>query len=330
MAGSRDPIQHRADESTDLYDISEWESRSLLDRISVLIYTTLLVSARAVVIFTAALIFAAEIALGALGLLNSPIVGLFVVFSALPALGLAWYVRHADATTPEPLELLVKTFLLGVFFATFAGILNSALGAPLGITGPDQDVVSVASLTLFFFVVVGPVEETVKLLAVRLGAYRSERFNAVVDGAVYGAFAGLGFATIENALYITRAIPTLPNAAQLIGIGGSVATVRALAGPGHVIYSAFAGYYLGLAKFNPGDRGPIVIKGLLIASLIHAVYNTSVSFLVPGIAAVTPIGTGLAFLGFVLLYDGLFGYLLWRKISRYSRAYRNVTATSAD
>jgi RsiW-degrading membrane proteinase PrsW (M82 family) len=186
---------------------------------------------------------------------------------------------------------------------------------------------------LFFFVVVGPVEETVKLLAVRLLAYRSDRFNAVIDGAVYGAMAGLGFATIENSLYIAQQVDMtqVDLGLQLFATGGDITATRALAGPGHVIYSAFAGYYLGLAKFNREHAGPIVIKGLIIAALIHAVYNT-----IAGPASVllftfTPIDSQLlAFLVFVIAYDGLFGGLLLRKIRRYSRAYRSARDGDGD
>ncbi|MFB6192264.1 MAG: PrsW family intramembrane metalloprotease, partial [Haloarculaceae archaeon] len=198
-----------------------------------------------------------------------------------------------------------------------------------------------------------PVEETVKLLAVRLLPYRDSSFDAVLDGAVYGAAAGLGFATIENALYITRnlgggggggegavaalgavGLATVPGLAvglerligNIIGAGGGITAVRALAGPGHVIYSAFAGYYLGLAKFNPDRAGPIAVKGLLVAAFIHATYNTLVS-VVPGIvlAFVPGVSQLVVFFGFVVVYDGVFGLLLVRKIARYRRAYTAVT-----
>ena len=44
-----------------------------------------------------------------------------------------------------------------------------------------------------------------------------------------------------------------------------------------VIYSAFAGYYLGLARFNRRYAGPVVLKGLAIAVSLHALYNVLVS-----------------------------------------------------
>jgi RsiW-degrading membrane proteinase PrsW (M82 family) len=166
----------------------------------------------------------------------------------------------------------------------------------------------------------------VKLLAVRLYAFRHDSFNTVVDGAVYGAMAGLGFAFIENSLYIAQNVDamSLDFGLALFGAGGGITAVRALAGPGHVIYSAFAGYYLGLAKFNPENAGPIIVKGLVIASVIHALYNTIASPAAGVIATFTPLGPFLAFLAFVIVYDGAFAGLLVAKIRRYRRAYREA------
>jgi RsiW-degrading membrane proteinase PrsW (M82 family) len=170
----------------------------------------------------------------------------------------------------------------------------------------------------------------VKLLAVRLYAYRSPAFDAVIDGAVYGAVAGLGFATIENAVYISGQTQGIGDPLNLVATGGAITAVRALAGPGHVIYSAFAGYYLGLARFNPDRAGPIVVKGLLIAALIHALYNTLSSVAPQLIAGYFGIPWFLGFLGFVLVYDGLFGLILLRKIERYRRAYRDAHDNGPD
>jgi len=323
MTAERDPVQEETDGSTDLYDIATWEARSRLDGVSVFIYNAVRTIVRWVVILLALAILLAQLALGGLGaaLADLPI-AIFILLSIVPALLLAAYVRYADVTTAEPLSLLVGTFALGVLFAGFAGVLNS-LFQPLFGTIP------LIGTVLFFYLVVGPVEETIKLLAVRLYPYRDGRFDAVIDGAVYGAVAGLGFATIENAIYIAGQVndPTLAN---VLTAGGGIAPLRALAGPGHVIYSAIAGYYLGLAKFNPDRAGPIVVKGLLIATLIHATYNT-LSAVVPGLISLFVPGLPriFAFLGFVLVYDTVFGLYLYRKLVRYREAYRGANVGRA-
>jgi len=311
-----DPVEASADASADLYDVATWEERTSFDGLAVAIYRLLAGSARWGTILLA---FALLLAIGGLTAVSELPIGVLTVLSALPALALAAYVYRSDITTSEPLGLLVATFLLGVLTANFAAVLNSIAQPyfrPLGFVGT----------VAFFLLIVAPVEETVKLLAVRLYAYSHDSFDSVLDGTVYGAMAGLGFAFIENALYISRGVggTELDLGVGLIGAGGGIAFTRALAGPGHVIYSAFAGYYLGLAKFNPEHRGPIVVKGLLIAALIHAAYNSTVgvgSALLNAAVGLPPLAASLVY---ILLFDGVFALLLLRKIGAYRTAYRTA------
>jgi RsiW-degrading membrane proteinase PrsW (M82 family) len=326
----RDPVEARADDGVDLYDVSTWEPRSRLDRFSVRLYNGSLTIGRAVFILIALLIIGIQVILGGIGALLSTQPGAIglVVLSVVPALALFGYVYRIDVTNSEPLELIVGTFILGVLFAGFAAIINSALGGLQGIP--------IIGLFLFFYLVVAPVEETVKWLAIRLLPYRSTSFSAVVDGAVYGAAAGLGFATIENALYISRGITMSgqvvgqAGVGELIGAGAGITALRALAGPGHVIYSAFAGYYLGLAKFNPDRSGPIIMKGLVIAAVIHGTYNSLVNIIPELVHSLFGIAPVIAFFGFVIVFDSLFGYILYRKLKRYAAAYHASRSDEID
>jgi RsiW-degrading membrane proteinase PrsW (M82 family) len=317
MVDGHDPVQARDDGTRDLYDVTAWEVRSPLDGIAVTLYRVLRATARLLLVLASVAILIWLLVRTDLTRITNPIVGGFTLLSILPALALVAYVWRSDVTSAEPISLLAATFALGTLFAGFAALVNGALGGVF-------ELVPVVGTIWFFYLVVGPVEETVKWLAVRIYAFRSSRFDAVIDGAVYGAVAGLGFATIENALYITDAVGT-PVIANVLGAGGGVTPLRAIAGPGHVIYSAFAGYYLGLAKFNRDRAGPIVIKGLLIATLIHATYNT-LTFVPSIAAAVLDVPNFVALLGFVVLYDGFFGYFLYRKLARYRATYRALYA----
>ena len=316
MPHEDDPVKAAFEGNEDLYDVATWEVRTALDRFAVATWQGLKRAGRQTLIATAVVLFLGELAFTGLLVWDQPVLGVLAVFSVLPALALAGYFWLGDPTMREPGSTLALTFVLGVVLASIAAVVNTVLFsavaevAPLALAGTIVPVV-------LFFLVVGPVEETVKWLAVRLHAYRTDEFDAVVDGVVYGAVAGLGFATIENVLYITQGFLLPPTADLPGGIAGAVeiATSRAFVGPGHVIYSAWAGYYLGLAKFNAGQRGPIVVKGLLIAAVIHATYNAAVTVL--------PL-SGAGFLAFVFLYDGLLIAALYRKLARYRRYYRRI------
>ncbi|MFC4988214.1 PrsW family intramembrane metalloprotease [Saliphagus infecundisoli] len=323
MSPLRDPIERSAGEGVDLYDVSTWEPRTLVDRLAVRLYRAISYGFRGIVLAVAALITLSLLVSPALLVVEEPFLGAFFALSAVPALALAAYIWYADVTTSEPLSLLVGTFVLTILFATFAALGNAAGGAVL-------QSIPVVGMVLFFYLIVGPLEEAVKLLAVRVLAFRSDSFDAVIDGAVYGAVAGLGFAAIENAIYISGVVAEVEGSAGLLAAATGITTVRALVGPGHVIYSAIAGYYLGLAKFNPENAGPLVVKGLLVAAVIHATYNSTAQVAPDLIAGATGIGPGLAFVGYVVAFDAAAGYYLYRKITRYRRRYRQYRVGEGD
>ena len=309
-----DPVEEGAADGRDLYDIATWEPRTVLDRTAVRLHSALAGGARLSVVLLAAFVFLLQIG-GVVWLASqNPTVGAVALLSAIPALVLVAFVWRQDVVEKEPLDTLAVTFVLSVLFASFAATANTFLQETFRM-------IPLVGMGLFYFLVVAPVEETVKWLAVRLHGYRRPEFEAVVDGAVYGAVAGLGFATIENTLYVVQGFLRAQEAGATQAVGAAIgtATSRALAGPGHVIYSAWAGYYLGLAKFNREYRGPIVVKGLLIAVVLHGAYNTTVTY-VP--ALFSP--PNWWYLLFVVAFDGTFFYLLYRKLGRYRDNYAAV------
>jgi len=384
MPGSRDPVERAADDRTDLYDISTWEPRSSLDRLSSRLYGLVAKSVLWLPVLVSTLLLYLEFRSGFDDTLSDPSVQALVILSVVPAFFIAGFVWYSDITDNEPIGLLLATFGLTFVLGPLAGVFNllvpivvlaliggiflvltgtdptpdpvegnvlesglSAVGdgvdAYLAATDPAAAVVGTplqggalgAGLLivllvqgLYYFLVVGPVEESIKQLAVRVYAYRSRSFDAVIDGAVFGAVAGLGFATVENALYITRALETVGASTELFGGGGlGITTIRGLAGPGHVIYSAIAGYYLGLAKFNSENAGPIVIKGIVIASVFHGGYNFLVGLIPTTLTNVTGLPTEVSIVGFILVYDGAMAYFLYRKIRDYREAYHTVGAS---
>ena len=252
---------------------------------------------------------------------TNPLILGFVGLSVIPAVSLVVYIQRTDVTSPDPLGLLVAVYLLGLVLANLAAISNAAVTSAGLITAAGEQITRPVAVSLFFLVVVAPVEEVIKLLAGGLYTYRSEAFDAVAAGAVYGAVAGLGFATIENAIFITEQVIGASSPASALSDGSSITVGRAFAGPGHVIWSGIAGYYLGLARFNGRFGTMLVCKGLLIAVLLHGVYNISVSFLVAPVASMTAFSTISIFIMFAVVYHGLcFGFLLY-KLLRYRDAH---------
>ena len=314
-----DPVKSRFAAEYDLYDVATWEVRSSLDRLAVSVAGWLRTARSRLLVSTALVLFLGQVLVAGLLVFDQPVLGILAALSVVPALFVALTLWYWDPTTREPFELVAVTFLLSMLFASFAAAANSLLQPRFAVLGP-------AGVVLFYFLVVGPIEETVKWLAIRVRAYQNEAFRTVVDGVVYGAVAGLGFAAIENFIYVVGAsTETLPSG----GAGGVeyaalAAATRAFVGPGHIVFSAWAGFYLGLAKFNPDNWAPIVVKGLLIAAFIHGLYNSMVGILPLGAFGAVGIPPELAFIAIVLGYHSFWFGLLYRKVRQYQALYDEI------
>ena len=319
-----EPLTHAADESMDLHGITTWEPRSVFDRL-LASYTWPLM--RAAVVLLALLIFGLVLVLIAVQIVLAPqALWAFALFplSVVPALLIGGYVWYTDVSR-EPVLLLLATFLLGVVLAAFPVVTNTLVAI---LIAPAQEIPVLGFFVeaAYFFFVVAPVEEAVKIGAVFAYVYWKDEFDTVIDGAVYGAMAGLGFATIENFSYIVQVLAQTEGIADLVVGAGVITGLRGIVGPGHVIWTALAGYYLGLAKFNREYALPLAIKGLLIATILHAVYNTTTT----GIGrAGEALGLGglalIATIGFILVYHGTVFAYLFVKLRRYRLAYAEAS-----
>ena len=182
--------------------------------------------------------------------------GPLLLLAIAPAVFWLWYFYHKDRYEPEPLSWILMVYILGI-----------------AVTIPAALVEGIFALFLADFlitVLIAPiVEETGKYLVVRRTVYESVEFDEPVDGIVYAAAAGLGFATLENIIYVFSALETSIEFAIQTGL------VRALISvPGHVLFSAMWGYALGRARFMPGPGRPaVILGGLVLAITMHALFN---------------------------------------------------------
>jgi RsiW-degrading membrane proteinase PrsW (M82 family) len=183
-------------------------------------------------------------------------VALFVIAVA-PGLFIMWYIHHKDKYEPEPKGLIIATFFIGVGAAVPASLVEILFEWGLGI--PTEGNIPAAFINAFL--VVAPAEEIAKYLSVRVKAYRSPAFNEVMDGIVYSVAAALGFATIENILYVYQ-------------LGFAVGILRAVCSvPMHALCGAIIGYYLGMNKMNAGSKRHFILAGLAIAIVFHGAYD---------------------------------------------------------
>jgi protease PrsW len=212
-----------------------------------------------------------------------------LVVSVAPALAFLVLILALDRREPEPAALILCTIGLGAASAVPAAIVEAVLaGLPL------FSLPGLAGAAATAFVQVAPVEEAGKLAAVLLYAWRKPAFNEENDGIVYTGAAAIGFAVLENVLYVAR-----------LGFGAGV--LRAFTAiPSHVLTAVIMGLSVGRARFAPSRdaRRYLVLRGFALAWLIHGLYDT---FAMSGTALallLLPLLAGLAAFGVIALRTG--------------------------
>jgi len=182
-----------------------------------------------------------------------------LVIAVTPAIALGLAAYFTDRFDKEPALLLLKIFLFGalsvlpaiiverilMYFNFFGGLLASAFTA---------------------FIVAGLTEEFFKRAVVLRIVYKNNAFNEKLDGIIYAVFAALGFATIENVMYVLGGF----SANHYVGISRGIFSV-----PTHALLAITMGYYLSLAKFsyNKNLEHAYLRKALIIPAILHGFFD---------------------------------------------------------
>lgn len=188
----------------------------------------------------------------------------YIIFAFLPPiLWLLFYLREDQH--PEPKRLILLAFVGGMASAVLAVVVELALIGRQGLISLDQNILQNA---LIIFLVIGLAEEYLKYLAVKFCILQRRDFDEPVDAMIYMMTAALGFAALENALFI------FPLLHQNIFTGLEVTANRFLgANLLHALSSGIVGFFLARAWFLPRRRH-FVALGIVIATLLHALFNS--------------------------------------------------------
>lgn len=175
--------------------------------------------------------------------------------SLAPILIIAFYIYSRDKYEKEPLSFLLKALLAGVIIVLPVVLIERILS----ILSEGLEGLSYAAYTAF--IVAALTEEGMKFLAFYFFFWRNKNFNERFDGIVYAVYIALGFAGIENILYVFTG-------------GYSVGVIRALtAVPAHALFGIVMGYYFGMAKFNPHRSKFYLVIAFFMPYVFHGLYN---------------------------------------------------------
>ncbi|MBE6037682.1 MAG: PrsW family intramembrane metalloprotease [Anaerofustis stercorihominis] len=174
-----------------------------------------------------------------------------LLIAVLPTFILLMVIKQHDMNEKEPTGLLVKLFIMGMLSVIPAIILESMVYLPT---------YTYFQVFMYAFIGVALIEEGVKLFMAKIALKRATSFDEVYDGIIYCVYVSLGFATVENVMYVLQ-------------FGTSTGIVRAVtAVPAHAVFAISMGYFMGLVKSGRG--GPVGRFLIWFApTLLHAVYD---------------------------------------------------------
>lgn len=181
---------------------------------------------------------------------------IILALAILPVIVLAWYIYKKDKYEKEPFRMLLLAFFLGILAIPMDLLVVFIINAIM----PGG--------TVFFtaFFNAGIPEEFCKWALFMLVIWRNRNFDEFFDGIVYACFIGLGFACIENIMYVSGS--------ETFGAALATGVMRALLSvPGHFLFAVIMGYFLGLAKFRPEQRQKYLILSYICPMLAHGLFD---------------------------------------------------------
>jgi len=183
-----------------------------------------------------------------------------ILVAALLPVALLWtYARRMDPV-PEPRQWLWRAFIYGAAISLPVSFVELFISATL--FGQGEATTLFGTTVEAFFVAALP-EESFKLLALWLILRRNPFYDENYDGIVYAVSVSLGFAAVENVMYLFGNADAWP----------TIALMRALlAVPGHYAFGVMMGYYYSLYHF--GQRTPRNRALVLLAPVMaHGCYD---------------------------------------------------------
>ena len=198
------------------------------------------------------------LALAAAIIVGSTLVHPPAALGALPALAWMRYAKGKDAGRPEPAGALRRMALAGAAATVPVAVAEVTVGR----INPSET--TVAGAFFAAFVVAGLIEEGAKALCLRVVVWNRPEFDERLDAMVYAAWAGLGFALVENVLYLAGT--------ETSGDYAGMFVARALLSvPLHASAAAIMGYYAARRRFD--NAGPGIGGGLALAVLLHGTFD---------------------------------------------------------
>jgi len=173
-----------------------------------------------------------------------------------------WLIDRLDAKRPEPASTRRLVAFAGMLSVIPALVIEILVANTVGESVPPM--LTYQGSSFHAYVVAAMIEEACKILVVYWVVWRRPEFDERMDGIVYASRAGLGFALVENVLYLLHQ--------QSVGGEIQLWIMRAvLAVPGHAMWTGMIGAMAARRRFD--GKGLGLVGGYLLAVAFHGTYD---------------------------------------------------------
>jgi len=200
----------------------------------------------------------------------------------LPSLAWLTFFLAEDRRRPEPKKLIFLAFAAGALSTLLVLQIQLLLQKTVNVWNGNMG----GPVMIFFL---AAVEEMIKFAVVYWVVRKRREFDEPIDPMIYMVVAALGFAAVENIASVIRSV----NGLELIVLRFIGATLL------HGLSSGIIGYWWAKGLMQKGGPWPKIISGLLLATLVHAVFNYLIIKMGPGIF----VTLFLIVIAFFILYD---------------------------
>ena len=196
---------------------------------------------------------------------------IYVILGVIPALiWLAYYLR--EDVHPEPKGMIWAVFLWGAVITIPTFFIQIGLTTLLN----GVEINFMVKSLIYWFLVIAFTEELFKYIVIRVKVVNSRHLDEPLDIMLYMVIAALGFAAVENILYLLVPAGQMP-LDQLIIRTLAINFIRFVGAIFlHTLCSAVVGYALAISFCEEKNRIISVFVGMLTATLLHGLYDFSI------------------------------------------------------
>ncbi len=180
----------------------------------------------------------------------------YLILALTPIIICLFWIYLKDKYQKEPIKVLLKYFVFGIICGSLAFYIEEILLRVNIFIGHNYDI-------YVSYVVSGLVEEGIKFIILFILLTYEKEFDERIDAIIYSVFLSLGFAFVENFIYIIYEEKHLVYQVSILRTFISI--------PAHISFSITMGYYL--SKFRFERKREYIVLAFLLPVILHGTFN---------------------------------------------------------